>query len=587
MNIPIGDTAALRVVGGYQYQHSVTQTVGPTSLDPVRHEFVTGKFLWEPTDRLTLYAIVDYQTNSGIEAYSTIRKFGGNDATPIPAAFRPYAPPNFVNVQNALLGVVASPTNNQTAIGSNNVFRNEKSLGAQLSASYDAGPLTVTSVTAYRNLHTFANNDVDQTPIPFFDTNISASQAYQISEELRATSNGTGFLGYTAGLYYFNQHIDAQILQDGTFGIFPAATPLRLSPISGQSNFDYDTHSYAAFAQLTFNLTSNLRLIAGGRYTRDEDSSTTTVTQVPGVCNLVTFLLSGGKTCVASLPAALVNSPSADGFSAKGGLEYAVAPDANLYANYTRGYKGPVVSTSSGAAFSVNPETVDAYEVGAKVAFLDRRVNLNLAGFINDFHNFQAQVFDPTLNGGLGSFRTGNANSLRTRGIEAEAVVRPAAGLNLSGGVTYLDTRYGNYLVACYYGQTAAQGCTLAGPSFNAAGSPLVGASKWTTSLAASYERPVSTDLKVFFNGDWRYRSRFYYAINDPNTIQSGFSIVNAAIGIADIGDHARFSIFVRNLFDQRYAATIYPGNFSVGEYAQTLPDNAFRRVGGAFEWHF
>ena len=43
----------------------------------------------------------------------------------------------------------------------------------------------------------------------------------------------------------------------------------------------------------------------------------------------------------------------------------------------------------------------------------------------------------------------------------------------------------------------------------------------------------------------------------------------------------------VRNLFDKRYAAAIFPGNFSVGQYVQTLPDNAFRRIGGAFEWRF
>lgn len=337
---------------------------------------------------------------------------------------------------------------------------------------------------------------------------------------------------------------------------------------------------------MTFNLTPHLRLIAGGRYTRDEIASTTTVSQVAGVCNLVTFLLSGGRTCVGALPAPLVAARNADGFSAKGGVEYEIGT-ANLYATYTRGYKGPAASSAAGAAFNVDPETVDAYEVGAKLGLLDRRLSLNLAGFINVFRDFQAQVYDPTLNGGLGSFRTGNASLLKTRGVEAEAVLRPATGLSLTGGVTYLDTSYGNYLVACYFGQTAAQGCSLAGPSFNAAGSPLVGASKWTTTLAANLERPVTTGLKVFFNGDWRYRSRFYCAINDPNTIQKGFSIVNAAIGVADIGDHARFSVFVRNLFDKRYAAMIYPGNFSAGIYAQTLPDNAFRRVGAAFEWHF
>jgi iron complex outermembrane receptor protein len=587
VNLPLGSRAAFRVVGGYQYQQPSTEVVGPGRLDPVRRGFATGKLLWEPTDRLTLYGIVDYQKNSGIDSYSTIRKFGGNDATPIPAAFRPFAPPNFVIVQNTALGVVASPTNNKTAIGSNDIVRDERSFGAQLSASYDAGPVTITSVTAYRDLKARANNDVDQTPVPFFDTNIANSQSHQFSEELRFANSAPGTLNYTAGLYYFRQKIAAQILQDGTFGVFPASTPVRLSPVNGQTSFDYRTNSYAAFAQLTFNVTPSLHLIAGGRYTRDEIDSTTTVVAVPGVCNLVTFLLSSGTRCVGTLAAPIVTSRNANGFSGKAGVEYMIGNTANLYATYTRGYKGPAVSSAAGVAFNVNPEKVDAYEVGAKLDLLDRRLSLNVAGFINNFRDFQAQVFDPTLNGGLGSFRTGNASTLKTRGVEAEAIVRPATGFSLSAGVTYLDSKYGNYLVACYPGQTAAQGCTLAGPSFNAAGSPLVGASKWTTSLAASFEQPVSGDVKLFANADWRYRSRFYYAINDPNAIQPGYSVVNAAIGLADIGDHARVSVFVRNLFDKRYAATIFQGNFSVGQYVQSLPDNAFRRFGGAFEWRF
>ncbi|WP_375248969.1 TonB-dependent receptor [Sphingomonas sp.] len=588
VNLPIGERAALRVVGGYQYQHSSTDTVGPARLDPVRRGFVTGKLLWKPTDRLSLYAIVDYLDNSGIESYSTIRKFGGNDATPIPAQARPFAPANFVQAQNVALGVIPSPTNNRTAVGSNDIVRDERSLGAQFTAAYDAGAIAITSVTAYRHLRSEANNDVDQTPIAFFDTNRGDIRAYQLSEELRINNTQPGFVDYTAGLYFFRQHIDAYVLQAGTFGVFPASTPLRLSPINGQVDFDYTTKSYAGFAQLTFNLTPGLRLIAGGRYTHDEVDSTTAITRAPNVCNLVTFLLSSGRTCVGALTPPLVLNRNANGFSGRAGVEYEVTPTANLYATYTRGYKGPAVSSASGgAAFAVDPEKVNAYEVGAKVDLFDRVLNLNVAGFINDFRDFQAQVFDPTLNGGLGSFRTGNASSLKTRGIEAEALVRAARGISISGGVTYLDTEYGNYRVACYVGQTAAQGCNLSGPSFDAKGSPLVGASKWNTSLAVNAERPVSEGLKVFVNADWRYRSSFYYAINDPNTIQAGYSIVNGTIGIGDIGDRARFSVFVRNLFDQRYAATIYPGNFSAGIYAQTLPDAAFRRIGGAFEWRF
>jgi iron complex outermembrane receptor protein len=587
LNAPLATNAALRVVAGYQSQDPSTKVVGPGRLDPVKRWFATGKLLWEPTDALSLYAIVDYQSNGGIESYSTIRKFGGADPTPIPAALRPLAPLNFVQTQNAALGVVAGPTNNSTAIGSQNVVRDEESFGAQLTASYETGAVTLTSVSAYRKLDAKANNDVDQTPVPFFDTNIANSQSHQVSQELRIANRQPGRVDYTAGLYYFSQQIDAQILQAGTFGVFPASVATRLSPTNGRSNFDYATKSYAGFAQLTFNLAPGLKLLAGGRYTHDRIDSLTTVSVEPNVCNLVTFLLSGGARCVGTLAAPIAASRTKSGLSARAGLEYALNDHGNLYATYTRGYKGPAVSSAAGVAFNVDPETVDAYELGAKLDFLDRRLSVNAAAFINDFKDFQAQVYDPTLNGGLGAFRTGNASTLKTRGVEVEALARPAPGATLTAGVTYLDTKYGAYRVSCYFGQTAAQGCSLPGPSFDAAGSPLVGASKWSASLAASLERPVSNDLKVFLSADWRYRSRFYYAINDPNTVQPAYALVNATVGVARRDDGARLSLFARNLFDKRYAATIYPGNFSVGQYVQSLPDNAFRRVGIALDWRF
>ena len=587
VNLPLGNTAALRLVGGKQYQSTVTQVVGPAILTPPRRFFGTAKLLWEPSDRFSLYAIVDYLENSGIDSYSTIRRFGGNDPTPIPGFLRRFAPADFVIQQNTALGVIAGPTNNRTAIGSEDVRRDERSFGAQLTASYDAGPMTITSVTAYRDLKSFANNDVDQTPIPFFDVNIARSQSYQVSEELRLSNTDPGPLSYTLGAYYQHQKIDAHILQAGTFGVLPAAFPVRLSPINGQSNFNYRTNSFAAFAQFGLEVAPSLTLIAGARYTRDEIESVTSVTQADGICNLVTFLLSGGQACVGALAPPLFASRNADGFSAKAGVEYALGSAANLYATYTRGYKGPAISVGGGTAFNVDAETVDAYEIGAKIDVLDRALSLNLAAFINEYKDFQAQVYDPALNGGLGAFRTGNANSLSTRGVEIEARVRPLDQLRLTGGVTYLDTEYGDYQIACFFGQTAAEGCNLPGPSFNADGLPLVGASKWTTTLAADFQQPVSNDLKVFLNADWRYRSQFTYAIGNPNAVQPGYSLVNAAFGIGDVADRIRVSVFVRNLFDKQYASTIFVGNFAAGQYVQNLPDDAFRRIGAALEFEF
>lgn len=579
VNVPLGDDAALRIRGGYQYQEPVLRVRGPGSIEDTRNYNLNGKLLWNITDRLTAYAIVDYASTRGDPGVWTIRSFGAG--TTAPAAGNA-----FVRTQLAALGIVPGPDNRDTGIGAYNA-NDLSSLGGQLSLEYDLGGATLTSVTAYRNAkQSFNNLEVDSTPLPVYDNNLGSLDAHQFSQELRVASSGAHQLDYVAGLYYFEQSTKATNAQYGTLGFLPSASPVLLSQVGGQVNFDIGTKSYAGFAQVTLHLGERLRLIAGGRYTHDDIRNTTSVSAIPGVCSLA-LLVTGGTVCQAvALPFSRAASRGANGFSGRAGIQFDVAARINLYATYSRGYKGPAISSINANLFAVDPETVDAYEGGLKTDLLDGRVSFNLALFLNSFHNFQAQVFDPSVPP-QGVFRTGNAGGLRTKGVEAEVVVRPATGFSLSGGVTFLDAQYRDYFPPCYAGQTAAQGCTLSGPTFNATGQPLTAAPQWSTSLSGVYETNISSTAKLFFNADWSYRSRVFYGVGNPGTIQPGYSLVNGTLGVADINNKVRVSVFVRNVFDKRYAALIFPSYFDIGGYSQIIPDNAVRRIGGAVEWRF
>lgn len=579
INVPLGENAALRVRGGYQYQEPVLRVRGPGSIADTRNYNLNGKLLWNITDRLTAYAIADYQNNKGDPGVWTIRSFGAG-------TFAPAAGNTFVRTQLTALGIVPGPNNRETGIGAYNAT-DVNSFGGQLTLDYDLGGAVVTSVTAYRNAkQTFNNLEVDSTPLRVYDNNLGRQDAYQFTQELRVASSGKHFLDYVAGLYYYRQSVDATNAQYGTLGFLPNASPVLLSQIGGQVGYDIDNKSYAAFAQLTLNLTDKLRLIGGGRYTRDEIDNTTTVSAIPGVCS-VSLALTGGVVCQPrALPYSVAAARNANGWSARAGVQYDLAERTNVYATYSRGYKGPAISSINANLYAVDPETVNAYEVGLKTDLLDRRVSLNLAAFYNKFKDFQAQVFDPTVPP-QGVFRTGNAGELRTKGIEAEAILRPARGLSISGGVTYLDTEFRDYFPPCYAGQTAAQGCTLPGPSFDASGQRLPTAPKWSTSVAAAYETNISSSAKVFANADWAYRSNQFFLVGNPGTVQEGYSLVNGTIGVGDPDGKVRVSVFVRNLFDKRYAAVIFPSYFDTGGFSQILPDNAFRRFGAALEWRF
>ncbi len=117
----------------------------------------------------------------------------------------------------------------------------------------------------------------------------------------------------------------------------------------------------------------------------------------------------------------------------KVGVDLKLSPDHLLYASYSRGYRGS--SFNSQAFFApdeltiAKPETVDAFEIGAKTQFLDRRLTLNGAVFLYNYKNQQALsligVLQPLV----------NIPKSQIYGAELELVVRPLDVLTLRGGV--------------------------------------------------------------------------------------------------------------------------------------------------------
>lgn len=577
VNLPVGESAALRLRAGRQSSDTPLQVRGPGSIEDQRSYNLNAKLLWNLTDRLSVYAIADYQDTQGDPGVWTIRSFGGG-------ANAPAAGNGFVRDQLTALGIRPGPENRATGIGAHNYSRTD-SFGGQVTIDYELGGATITSVTAYRDVRQNSNLEVDSTPLRVYDNNLATLDAHQFTQELRIASNGERRFDYVAGLYYYQQEISAGNAQYGTLGYLPNASPILIGTVGGLVTYEVNSKSIAAFAQGTLHLTDRFDLIVGGRYTRDEIDNTASVSAIPGVCN-VSYALTGGRVCQPRpLPYSEGASRSEEGWSGRAVLQHRLTDRANVYISASRGYKGPAISAINANVFPVDPETVEAYEAGVKGDFLGRRLSVNAAIFYNDFTNFQAQVFDPTIPP-IGAFRTGNAGGLRTQGVELEGVIRPTSGWSISAGATYLDAEYTNYFPSCYAGQTAAQGCTFPGPTFDAKGHRLIAAPEWSTSLATSYERSLS-GARLFVNADWSYRSSVYYGVGNPDTLQKGYSLVNGTVGISDPDDRIRLSLFVRNLFDQRFAAVIFPSYFDTGGTSQILPDTAFRRIGAAVEWRF
>ncbi len=577
VNIPLGDTLAARVRASYQLRDPIVRTVSTGSIPKNRDYQFNGKLLWEPTLALSLYAIGDYQNSVGDPGVWTLRTFGAGTVAPGVGN-------TFVRTSNTALGIVPSPTNRESGNGVRSSINTETYSG-QLTANLSLGDHELTSITAYKHLDYAAEAEADSSPLTVLDNNRGAVKAHQFTQELRLASPTGRAFEYVIGGFYYKQKLDSTQRQSGGLGYLPNNSPIQISTVGGLSNFGLRIENYAAFGELTLRPVDRIRVIGGLRYTHDDISSSVFISEIPGVCG---FELLIARVCHATvLPTNPIGGSTKKGaLTGRGGIEVDLAPRVMAYATVSRGYKGAGIATVNALLSNVRPETVWSEEVGLKSQFFDRKLTLNIAAFHSKYTDFQTQVFDPSVPP-AGTFLTGNAGGLRTQGVETEFSVRPLTGLVLSGGISYIDAKFTDYFPACYSGQTAAQGCNLQGPTFDARGTRLPNSPKWSYTLAGSYETPEFNGLKGFVNANYAHRSSVIFGVGNPNTFQPGYGILNMSVGIGDAEGHARFSVFAKNLANKRFAGTIFPTFFDAGGYSQILPDQAYRRIGAALDFRF
>jgi iron complex outermembrane receptor protein len=567
INIPFADNAALRVSGSNSQAPEGQFNRFDDSYFRVRGKSGRARFLWEPNSDLTINLAGDY---------SIFTRKGG-----VPWTVYQSTPGSLLSSRLAACGVTVGPENQQGCIDGGNNTATE-SYGFSGQADIRLGGLTLTSISAYRAFtSTSFASDVDSVPVNRLNVNSSPTDIRNYSQEFRLTSPSTGFVTYVAGLYYFDSKLNGTNTQRGNiladlplvgacpFGASPAAAALCTLPVGQIQTTSSTTTSYAAFGNVTLNLTKQLRILLGARYGNEDVRARTTAVLVPGA---LTGILS-----VAPIAGAISDTY----FSYRIGAQFDVTPEVMLYGTYTRGYKGPSVNDQTGTGavpVIVQPEIPHASEIGIKANLFNGRLTASLAGFYNRIDNFQAQFFDPTAS----AFIFGNAPKLTTKGVSFNVVGRPVKGLTLNGGVLYNDAKYGNgYRVACAQGATAAQGCITLAPGVtvdDAGGNSLVGAPKWKVNGFAEYATSLGGSIKGVVQADVVYTSRINFdAAYSPQNTNAPAAIFGGRIGLRTADDRHGIAVFARNLFDT-YRPVV---RFATPTALQQLDPRSFSQISG------
>ena len=409
-----------------------------------------------------------------------------------------------------------------------------------INANLELGGFLISSVTGWRSSRESVRQDFDSTSIDFFDT--LREQTYrQFSQELRVSGNLTDAIDFVAGFYYFNSNYTLD--QTTFFGPFLQALPPPAGPLpaTGGNIVDHDSKSTAVFADVQWQITEQLRLSVGGRYTWDEKS----------IFN--DWLKTGLPIFIAD------ESASWGQFTPRASIDYSFGDTSNtlVYASYAQGYRAGGFNgrgqSAAGARTPFDPETVDTFELGLKTELLDNRVTLNVAAFLSKFNNKQEEIVRPAPPPAGQETVVLNAATATIKGLEAEFRALLVEGLTVNGSLGLLDAGYDEF----------ETGIGVPPVPTDISNRQMRRTPDVSASLGANYTFPISVGT-IDLAASWRHVGAFQTTIvgdpldptrNDPRGLAQARNLVDASAAVnfdLDSIGTLRVAVFGRNLTDDR-----------------------------------
>jgi iron complex outermembrane receptor protein len=517
LNIPMGDSFALRVSGLYKsydgYNHNVT-----TGQDEGDNEVWSGRasLVFKPNEVFDATLVADFDQERGSGASFRNAALPGN-------VYYNFSPDTGSPVFPAAALKKAKDVRN--VYGNTPTFAEIDTWGLALTMNLDVGFGTITSITGYREFDDKVQSDYDASPVNFFYA-LRDQTHQQFSQEIRLGGE-VGSVTYVAGVYFMDQSYDITNIQGGL--IYGGA---EVPQIASQEN-----QAWALFGQLDWEVTDQLTLTAGGRYSYEEKEFT----------NQPLFF-----------PTSMTYRSDWDNFSPKLGVNYRFTDDLMAYATWSKGFRSGGYNGRAASFTSAGPydaETVESYEAGLKTELFERRLRLNGAVFSSTYSDMQVGAQGLTSGGVYESIVT-NAGKARIDGIEAEALWIVGGGFRINGNIAWLDARFEENF-------TDFTSDGIDNPTDNS-DLPLAYAPEWSGSLGITYERHVGIG-DLTFNANAVYMDDIYTSggvLNRTSDVQvrDANTLYDATLSLE--GDAGwRVALWGKNLTDE----TVINNTFGLG----------------------
>ena len=595
VNLPIGDTLALRVSGKYQYTPGFINVYGilerpgpimtgiPTLADPSdpvnspgiftdRNDWngqhtVTGRasLLWKPKDQFNANLAFVYSNVNGDGGPVANATFTGGPYPPYPQQIFP------------------AGGNYQDFLATDEPFSRKTTL-TSLDLSFDAGFATLSSTSSYFTTEGSVITDATYGELAFNALSPGVTQYYagnpispryvqpnqyadaqhSFTQEVRLVSN-TGpdkTFDYVLGLFYENQRSDGKwtVTEPGVPEraaaqgctapyYFGASFPNCQSPVGpGDANFyQPDSQHFqdrSAFGELTWHFTSRGQLTVGGRHFEQSFEDTQAY-------DLYTFAFISPPT-TRSLPA------SKNTWKVNPSYQYAT--NQYVYALWSQGFRRGGANALATQSFykdnpvllTYRPDSVDNYETGLKGHFEN--------GFSYSFDVFDDEWHDPQVGGTLpdGNIGVWNAKKARSTGAEFD-LTSPLyfTGLSIKASAAYTNARFTEdyFYAADAFGNITGK-----------AGQQLPGSSKVSAAATLNYDWRFAANDRLSVSLNDTYRSAMLLStfpiLGQTNALATtGMNIVNASAAVTQgpwLG-----GLYVTNLADKR--VVLSPGTLTPG----------------------
>ena len=432
---------------------------------------------------------------------------------------------HFIDPDGAFFGagiaeVISDPRTIKTDFGPRKVETRIHSFDLTVNVDLDWADLT--SITGYTyNEEGPWQFDLDATEIAGFNQGSAVGSAdglyfetKTLTKEVMLSSNDDDAFQWTVGMFL----LDDNPLWDTGIGV-----PLFGIPLN-EFRVNIETEAYALFSHFTYSISDRLKANFGLRYSYEKKERTATN-------------INGG----AVVRGPEVDSESWNALTQKIGIDFFPNQNAMIYLSASRGFKsGGYDGGASAFEPPVEPEYINAYEVGVKTKWLDGGLTANMSVFHYDYTDLQVLSLAPQ-DGPLVATVLSNAAEATIKGadVEVSAIVFDTISIDL--GMAYLDAKFDRYMTE------------LNGAPFDASGNHLPAAPEFTTNLGLEYRHPSEV-----FSGNFSIRADYFYSeekffdqYQRSGARQKPYDLLNARMTYLSNDGAWELSAYGKNLTDE------------------------------------